>query len=176
MSQPATIPNDPTRSYPQLVSAYGFLPNLFQAQSDIPNAIKAEQRLIETVVVCPNRLSRNQKDAILNGVATVRGSDYCRALFGQSLTAMPDRNSALFAFSLKLVKYGPWVSENDVLGLKNCGFDEKAVLEAIATTAIGVMLCTVADGRRPRLDTELGSPAPTELLNIPEPLDWPKRS
>jgi len=75
MSQPATIPNGPPRSYPQLVAAYGFLPNLFQVQSAIPDAIEAEQRLIETVVVCPNRLSRNQKDAILIGVATIpRGS------------------------------------------------------------------------------------------------------
>src|SRR3974390_1098974 len=176
MSQPATISNDPSRSYPQLVAAYGFLPNLFQVQSAIPDAIEAEQRLIETVLVCQNRLSRNQKDAILNGVATVCGSDYCRALFGHSLTAIPDHNSVLFDFSLKLVKHGPWVSESDVLGLKNCGFDEKAFLEAIATTGIGVMLCTVADGLQPRLDSELGSPAPAEPLNIPEPLDWPKRS
>jgi RNA polymerase sigma-70 factor (ECF subfamily) len=176
MSQSFITASDLSKSYPQLVAAYGFLPNLFQVQSAIPDAIEAEQRLIETVVARPNRLSRNQKDAILNGVATVRGSDYCRALFGRSLTAIPDRNSALFAFSLKLVKHGTWVSESDVLGLKNCGFDEKAVLEAIATTGIGVMLCTVADGLQPRLDTGLGSPAPAEPLIIPEPLDWPKRS
>ena len=110
MSQSATISNDPPRSYPQLVAAYGFLPNLFRAQSAIPRAIEAEQRLIDTVVVRQGRLSRNQKDAILNGVATVRGSDYCRALFGHSLAAVPDRNSALFDFSLKLAKHGPWVS------------------------------------------------------------------
>ena len=82
MSQSATIFNDPPRSYPQLIATYGFLPNLFRAQSTIPRAIEAEERLIDTVVVCQGRLSRGHKDAILNGVATVRGSDYCRALFG----------------------------------------------------------------------------------------------
>ena len=176
MSQSATISDDPPRSYPQLIATYGFLPNLFRAQSAIPDAIEAEQRLIDTVVVRQGRLSRNQKDAILNGVATVLGSDYCRALFGHDFSAVPDRNSVLLDFSLKLAKHGPWVSGRDVLTLKSSGFDEKAALEAIVTTGIGVMFCTVADGLRPLLDTELRSPAPAELLNVPEPLDWPKPS
>jgi RNA polymerase sigma-70 factor (ECF subfamily) len=176
MSQSATIFNDPPSSYPQLIATYGFLPNLFRAQSTIPRAVEAEERLIDTVVVRQGRLSRDQKDAILNGVAIVWGSDYCRALFGHSLAAVPDRNFALFNFSLKLAKHGPWVSGRDVLTLKNSGFDERVILEAIVTTGVGLMLCTLADGLRPRLDTELRSPAPAELLNVPDPLDWPKAS
>jgi len=175
MSQPATISNDPAGSCPQLVAAYGFLPNLFRAQSALPDAIEAEQRLIDAVVVRHNGLTRNQKGAILNGVATVRGSDYCRALFGHSFAAEPDHSSALLDFSLKLAKHGPWVAKSDLLRLKSSGFDEKAVLEAIVTTGIGVMLCTVADGLGPRLDPQLKS-APAEALNVPEPLDWPKPS
>ena len=138
MSQPATISNESSRSYPQLIAAYGFVPNLFQAQSAIPQAIEAEQQLIDTAVVRQGRLSRSQKDAILNAVATVRCCDYCRALFGHSLAALPDRNSGLFDFSLKLAKHGPWVSERDVLTLKHSGFDERAILEAIVTTGVGV--------------------------------------
>ena len=176
MNQPATISNDPSSSYPQLVAVYGFLPNLFQLQSAIPHAIEAEQRLIEAVVVGQNRLSREQKDAILNGVATVLGSDYCRALFRHDPSAVPDCNPVLFDFSLKLAKHGPWVSRSDILTLKNSGFDEMAILETIATTGIGVMFCTLADGLRPLLDTELGPPAQAERLNVPEPLDWPKPS
>jgi RNA polymerase sigma-70 factor, ECF subfamily len=176
MSQPATISNEPSRSYPQLVAAYGFVPNLFQAQSAIPQAIEAEQQLINIVVVRQGRLSRGQKDAILNAVATIRGCDYCRALFGYSLAALPDRISGLFDFSLKLAKHGPWISERDVLTLKDSGFDERAILEAIVTTGVGLMLCTLADGLGPRLDTELRSPAPADLLNVPDPLDWPKAS
>jgi len=176
MSQSATIFNDPPGSYPQLVALHGFLPNLFRAQSAIPRAIEAEERLIDTVVVRQGRLSRDQKDAILNGVATVRGSDYCRALFGPSLAAVPDRNFALFDFSLKLAKHGPWVSGNDLLTLKNSGFDERAILEAIVTTGVGLMLCTLAEGLRPPLDTELRSPGPAELLPVPDPLDWPNAS
>ncbi|MGC2195115.1 MAG: sigma-70 family RNA polymerase sigma factor [Terriglobales bacterium] len=176
MNESATIFNDQPRSYPQLIATYGFLPNVFRAQSVIPRAIEAEQRLIETVVVRRGSLSRDQKDAILIGVATVRASDYCRALFRHSLGAVPDRNSALFDFCLKLAKHGPWVSGRDVLTIKDSGFDERAILEAIVTTGVGLMLCTLADGLRPRLDTELKSPAPAELLHVPDPLDWPKAS
>jgi len=176
MNQSATISNDPARSYPQLVAAYGFLPNLFRAQSAIPHAIEAEQGFIDSVLVRQSRLSRNQKDAILSGVATVRGSDYCRALFGRSFATMPGHSSALLDFSLKLAKHGPWVSESDLLRLKSSKFDGKAILEAIVTTGIGVMFCTLAEGLHPLLDTELGAPAPAELLNVPEPLDWPKPS
>ena len=176
MNQSSTTSDDLPKSHPQLVAVYGFLPNLFRVQSAIPHAIEAEQGLIDTVLVRQGRLSRNQKDAILNGVATVRGSDYCRALFGHSLAAVPDHSSALLDFCLKLARHGPWVSESDLLILKSSGFDETAVLEVIVTTGIGVMFCTVADGLRPRLDTELRSSAPAQPLNVPEPLDWPKRS
>src|SRR5271166_5613939 len=176
MNQSSTTSNDLPKSHPQLVAVYGFLPNLFRVQSAIPHAIEAEQGLIDTVLVRQGRLSRNQKDAILNGVATVRGSDYCRALFGLSLAAVPGQSSALLDFSLKLAKHGPWVSESDLLTLKSSGFDESAVLEAIVTTGIGVMFCTLADGLRPLLDPELKPPAPAEVLNIPEPLGWPKPS
>ena len=176
MSQSATIFNGPPRSYPQLIATYGFLPNLFQAQSAIPQAIEAEQQLINTVLVRQSRLARSQKDAILSAVATARSCDYCRALFGHSLAALPDHNSGLFDFTLKLAKHGPWVSERDVLTLKHSGFDERAILEAIVTTGVGLMLCTLADGLRPPLDSELKSPAPAELLNISDQLDWPKAS
>ncbi len=174
MSQFPTISSDLPRSYPQLVAVYGFLPNLFRAQSALPRAVEAEHQLIDAVVVRQGRLSRDQKDAILKGVARVRDNDYCGALFGHALSAVPDCNSALFDFSLKLAKHGPWVSKHDVMTLKNSGFDETAILEAVVTTGIGHMLCTLADGLNPRLDAELRSPTPGELLNIPEPLSWPE--
>jgi RNA polymerase sigma-70 factor, ECF subfamily len=176
MSQSSPISNDLPGSHPQLVAVYGFLPNLFRVQGAIPHAIEAELRLIDTIVVRRGQLSRNQKDAILNAVATVRGSDYCRALFGHCLVAVPDCNSALLNFSLKLAKHGPWVSGQDVFTLKKAGFAERAILEAIVTTSLGLMLCTVAEGLRPRLDSEMRSPARAELLNVPEPLDWSKPS
>lgn len=174
MRQPATISNDPMRPYPRMIAAYGFLPNLFRVQSALPGVIEAEQQLIEAVVVRPGRFSRTEKEAILNSVATVRGSDYCRALFGHSLAAAPDRNTVLSDFSLKLAKHGSWVSGRDIEALREAAFDDTAILEAVATTAVAVMLCTLADGLRPPLDTDLRSPGSYESPKIPEPLDWPE--
>ncbi len=171
-----TTSSKASRSYPQLVAMYGFVPNLFLAQSLLPQAIEAEQRLIDTVLVHQIRLSRNQKDAILQGVAAVRQSDYCRTLFAQALPAFPGRNSGLFKFSFKLAKHGPWISGRDVEALKNSGFDEMAILEAVVTTGLGLMLCTLADGLRPQPDPELGSPALREAPYVQEPADWPKTS
>ncbi len=181
MSRFATTINDPLRSYPQLIAMYGVLPNLFRAQSVLPRAIEAEQRLIDAVLVQQRRLSRNQKDTILSGVATVRGSDYCRALFAQGVPVLPDRNSAVFDFSLRdfslrLAKHGPRVSAHDVEALKSSGFDEQAILEAVATTSLGLMLCTLADGLRPHPDPKLASPSPGEVLNVSEPTSWTKAS
>jgi RNA polymerase sigma-70 factor, ECF subfamily len=181
MSRFATTINDPLRSYPQLIAVYGVLPNLFRAQSVLPRAIEAEQRLIDAVLVQQRRLSRNQKDTILSGVATARGSDYCRALFAPGVPVLPDRNSAVFDFSLRdfslrLAKHGPRVPAHDVEALKSSGFDEQAILEAVATTSLGLMLCTLADGLRPHPDPKLASPAPGEVLNVSEPTDWPKAS
>ncbi len=162
--------------YPNLVAAYGFLPNLFLAQSVLPHAVEAEQQLIEAVLVRQGRLSREEKDAILHSVATVRGSDYCRMLFGQGLPAIPDRNSLLIDFSLKLARYGPRISGPDVVTLQNSGFDESAILETIVTTGVGLMLCTLADGLQPALDAGLGSLAHSKFLNVSEPPDWPQDS
>src|SRR5258707_12415864 len=142
MSQSSTISHEQPRSNLQLVAVYGFLPNLFRVQSVIPHAIEAEQRLIDTVVVRQGRLSRDQKDAILNGVATVRGNEYCRALFGHTLATLPNGNSALVDFSIKIAKHCPWVSAHDLLTLRNSGFDERAILEAIVTTGVGLLLFT----------------------------------
>src|SRR5207253_1352356 len=108
-------------------AVYGFLPNLFRVQSAMPRAIQAEQQLIDTAVVREGRLSRTQKDAILNAVASVRGNHYCQALFGLSFAGVPDHKFALFDFSLKLAKHGPWISGCDILTLKNSGADDRAI-------------------------------------------------
>jgi RNA polymerase sigma-70 factor, ECF subfamily len=174
MSQPATISKDPVRSYPQLIAAFGFLPNLFRAQNALPRVIEAEQQLINAVVIRPGRLSRTEKGAILNSVAKGWGSDYCRALFGHSFAAVPDGNTVLSDFSLKLAKQGAWVSGRDIEALRKAAFDDTAILEAVATTAVAVMLCTLADGLRPPLDTNLRSAGLDEPPKIPKPLDWPE--
>lgn len=157
--------------HPQLVAVYGFVPNLFHAQSQLPRAIKAEERLVDAVVVCKNRLSRHQKESVLCGVASIRENDYCRALFGSTPPATSPEDSALLQFTLKLARYGAFVSGNDVELLRGAGFDDAAILEAVVTIALGQMLCTLAEGLRPALDPGLAPPPPANFPELHQSLE-----
>jgi RNA polymerase sigma-70 factor, ECF subfamily len=178
MSETVAARNEPSGRYGVLIAAYGFVPNLFSAQSGLPRAIEGEERLIDAVVMQENRLSRRQKEAILLCVANVRESDYCRALYGRAVPALSANDSALLKFAVKLARHTPWFSGNDVEMLRGCGFEDAAILEAVATTALGQMLCTLADGLRPvpdqSFDVDEGFIAivSSELPPPVEPSDW----
>jgi RNA polymerase sigma-70 factor (ECF subfamily) len=172
MSGTLAARNEPLGQDGGLVAAYGFVPNLFRAQSQLPLVIEAEERLIDAVVMCDNRLSRRQKEAILLCVANVRENDYCRALYGRALPTLSADDSVVLKFTVKLAKHTPWFSGNDVEVLKGCGFDDAAILETVATTALGQMLCTLADGLRPAPDAGLTSAISDECPPLPEPFDW----
>jgi len=60
--------NEPLRSHRKLVAAYGFVPNLFRAQSELGRATEAEERLINAVVVRENGLNRRQKESHFHGL------------------------------------------------------------------------------------------------------------
>ena len=55
---------------------------------------------------------------------------------------------------LKLACHGPWISAQDVEVLAQAGFDDLAILEAVATSALGQMLCTLAAALQPPPDPE----------------------
>jgi len=156
----------------RLVAAYGFVPNLFRAQGELPRAIEAEERLIDAVVVREDRLSRQQKQSVLRGVASVWDNDYCLALYGNAPSVVFAQDSALLKFAVKLAKRAPWVSGNDMAALGESGLDDVAILEAIATTAIGQMLCTLADGLRPELDRGLTPSPGSQTPKLEESFDW----
>jgi RNA polymerase sigma-70 factor, ECF subfamily len=176
MSDTLATSNEPSGRSDRLIAAYGFVPNLFRAQSELPRAVEAEERLIDAVVIRENRLSRDQKEAILQGVASVRENDYCRALYERGLPVLSADDSVVVKFALKLAKHTPWFSRNDVEVLKKCGFDDAAILEAVATTALGQMLCTLAAGLHPDPDRSpsegLTSAISGEFPPIPEHFDW----
>jgi RNA polymerase sigma-70 factor (ECF subfamily) len=155
-----------------LLNAYGFVPNLFRAQGQLPLAIEAEAHLLTAVVIRENSLSRGQKQGILFGVADPRSNDYCRALHGGAQVGRSGDDAALLDFAAKLARHTPWFSRNDVELLKGYGFDDASVLEVVATTALGQMLCTLAEGLHPALDPGLTSEAPVEFRGAHEHLNW----
>ena len=156
----------------KLAAVYGFVPNLFLCQTQLPQVIEAEERLINAVVVRGSEMSRSNKEAILRCVADVQKNDYCRALYGNALPAASVGDSALFTFAIKLARFTPWFSKSDISALKECGFSDESVLEAVATIALGHMLCTLADGLFPASDPRLTLASSAQFPSVPEPTAW----
>lgn len=156
----------------ELIDSYGFAPNLFRVQDRLPRAVAVELQLIAAVVLAEGRVTRRQKEGLLHAMAGVRKSDYCLALYAQTPPGVDGESRALLTFALKLACYGPWISAKDVEGLAHAGFDDQAILEGVATAALGQMLCILADALQPSRDPErLESPS-VEFERPAEPGEW----
>jgi RNA polymerase sigma-70 factor, ECF subfamily len=155
-----------------LLAAYGFVPNLFRVQSQLPLAIEAEENLLNAVVIRENRLSRRQKETILLCVADVRKSEYCRTLYGSALPGQSSHDSAVLMFAIKLATHMPWFARDDVEMLRRRGFDDGAILEIVTTIALGQMFCTLANGLTPAPDPGLTPGASVQFPRVPESFDW----
>src|SRR2546422_589151 len=105
MGETLAARNEPLGQHGGLVAAYGFVPNLFRAQSQLPLVVEAEERLIDAIVIRENRLSREQKEAILLCVADARENDYCRALYGRAVPGASVGDSAVLKFAVKLARH-----------------------------------------------------------------------
>jgi RNA polymerase sigma-70 factor (ECF subfamily) len=170
MSDPLATRNELIDSYGRLVAGYGFAANLFGAQSELPRVIEAEERLIEAIVVRESALTRPQKESLLQGVATVWDNTYCLALHGQPAPVVSEQDSALLKFARKLARCAPFFSGNDVEAIRKAGFDEQAILEAVAIIALGQLLCTLGDGLCPAADSG-ASAATNQAEDLPQSFD-----
>src|SRR6266704_2560826 len=163
---------EPIGPYRGLVEAYGFVPNLFTLQKELPRVIEGEQRLIHAIVLREGRLSRQLKDSLFRTVASARSSDYCRALHAQKRHRDDEQNPALLAFAHKLANYAACVCKHDIVALRAVGFDDSIILECILTVALGQLLCTLANALRPNLDAGLPALPSIESSRLPEPAEW----
>jgi RNA polymerase sigma-70 factor, ECF subfamily len=158
--------NAASPAYSASVEPYAFVPRVFAAQQALPKAIQAEQRLIEAIAAQEGGLSRRHKDRLFWTVASVWGHD-CRRVTGPDTSCDETRNdSALVAFAQKLARYALLVSKHDVEDLKRAGFDDREILEAVQTIALGQMLCTLANALCPDDERQPASemaPAPFSL-------------
>lgn len=171
MSASSPILNDLETSR-ELTRLYGFVPNLFRVQGDLPRAVAIEAQLIATIALSEGRLTRPQKEGQLHAVAGGRQSDYCLALYAQIPPADDSESRALVNFALKLACYSPWISAKDVEVLARAGFDDQGILEAVATSALGQMLCTLAAAFQPSHDPERPQSTPVKFEKPAEPGEW----
>ena len=117
-----TEPNpDPSGA---LAAAYGFMPNLFEAQTVLPAAIQAESGLITAIGLASPNLARAEKNAIVAAVGAAHGNRYVSALYRKDDQA--EINQSVAKFGAKLASYGPYFSKNDVESLRAGGLRECA--------------------------------------------------
>jgi RNA polymerase sigma-70 factor, ECF subfamily len=152
---------------------FGFVPNLFHAQTALPRVIEAEAGIAATVLLKQAALSRIQKEHILLRVAAAHHNTYCVTAHHHMLRSLGVPESqlnqimidhhranisaadvALLDFALMLGKHSPWISREDIVRLRNHGFTDESVLEAILVTGLTNFLCTLSVGVGPAPDFE----------------------
>jgi RNA polymerase sigma-70 factor (ECF subfamily) len=157
---------------------FGFIPNLFRAQTLLPRVIEAEAGIAAAVLLKEQALSRIQKECMLLALAAAHRNTYCVTAHYQMLRLLgvPERqldriitdyrqadlspaDTALLDLALKLGKHGPWVSRDDVTGPFALGFTDESMLEAVLITGLTNFLCTLATG--------LGATPDFEPMQIP---------
>ena len=151
--------------------ALGFTPNLLHAQSSLPRLIEAQSKLENGVRFNAGAISRIQKERILLSIAADRQDAYCVAMDNRVLSTLgvPDEQIddllndfpsadlsaaelASLQFCLKLARDAPSIQLEDVEELRAHGFDDEAILESVALTALAIYRCTLSAGLGPELD------------------------
>ena len=85
-----TVPRD-EESFPPFAffkERFGFIPNIFRAQTLRPDAVQVEANTIETVLLTEDILSRVQKEYILLAVSAAYLNTYCVAVHCEMLRGL----------------------------------------------------------------------------------------
>jgi RNA polymerase sigma-70 factor, ECF subfamily len=110
---------------------FGFVPELFRAQTLRPDVLEAEVEFIRAVLLSEGRLTLVQKEYILKG---------------ERPTALSEADGALLDFVAKLAEQ-PWtVGIEDIDLLRRQRFTDEQLLEAVAATALANFLGTLQFG------------------------------
>jgi RNA polymerase sigma-70 factor (ECF subfamily) len=161
---------------------FGFIPNLFRAQSLLPRVIEVQAHIAGTVLLKEKSLSRVQKEQILLTVAAADRNIYCVTQHGQILRSLgipapqleqllsdhrraglSAADTALLDFALKLGRNAPSLDREDIEALRARGFGDESILEAVLVTALTRFLCTLSVGLAPESDFEAWKLPPTAI-------------
>jgi len=150
-----------------------FVPNFMKAQSGSEVVLQATMGILKQVLLT-GELSRIVKEMILVAISRSRGCNYCAAthlacckmlgLDEENLNALaenidkvlPERMQALIDFVVKSANTPIEVQEADFVKLKEFGFKNSEIIEAVAMTGLSVYLNVIADTLKVELDVELG--------------------
>ena len=151
----------------------GFIPNLLRAQTRLPRVIEAQASLEGAIRLTEGTISRIQKERILLSVAAARNDTYCvnvdskvssslgmsqcqidALLSGGRGAALPAADVAMLDFCLKLSRSAPSIVSEDIERLREHGFVDESIIEAVVTTGLAVYRCTLSVGLAPEPDFE----------------------
>ena len=153
----------PFPPFDALRESFGFLPNMFRAQTLLPRVIGAETGLAASVLWNDQALSRIQKESIALIVAAAYGNTYCFTQHHQRLLSLgllehqldqmvkdyrqaglsrPD--AGLLDFALKLAVSAPWLSGEDIRILRDLSVTDESILEAILVISLTNFFCTLS--------------------------------
>jgi len=144
---------------------FGFIPNIFRAQTLRPDVVEAEANAVGTILLTQDVLSRFQKECILLVVSALNLNTYCVAVhcemlrnlgvppeksdqiaLDHSLADLSDTDKALLDCALKLAKRPAGFCADDIELLRTCGLTDEQILEAIVMTALSNFLNTLQMG------------------------------
>ena len=144
---------------------FGFVPNIFRAQTLRPDVVEAEAGAIRTVLLTEDILTRVQKEFILLAVSAANRNTYFVAVHSEMLRALgvpagdsdqivADHRSSrlsgadkvLLDFALKLVLRPLDMGPGNIELLRRHAFTEEQILEAGVMTALTGFLNTLQMG------------------------------
>lgn len=128
---------------------FGFIPNIFRAQTLRPDVVEAEAFTVGAVLLTDDILSRVKKEHILLAISAANLNTYCVAVHCElrrnrgipadtsdqiavdhHYSDLTPADKALLDFALTVARRSP-VGLNDVDGLRAHGFTDHQILEAV---------------------------------------------
>ena len=149
-----------------LIDLFGFVPNLIQLQSWLPQIAAAETSLVEAVLAPEDHLSQIQKHGLLLSLGAANCNSYLVALHGEILNLMgtapkqieailDDLDQAEIPVAEKLLHHelrklaltpGARQHGPDLHALRSSGLSEAQIAEGIAVVAMANFFSTVQSG------------------------------
>src|SRR5262249_12922747 len=144
---------------------FGFVPNIFRAQTLRPDVVEAEAFTVGTVLLTDDILSRERKEFILLVISAANLNTYCVAVHCEMLRGLGlpqdvsdqiavDHHKAdlshadkvLLDAALKVARRFPAFGSDDVKELRTHGFTDQQILEAVVMASLTNFLNTLQFG------------------------------
>lgn len=184
--------NDDSPSLAIFKRHFGFVPRIFRAQMKRPDLVDSQTRLIDILLFQKGALTRIQKEFILLAISGANNNSYFPALhsktleflgvkppqseqitFDYRLANLSEADSALLDFSLKLASQPNGITATDVDLLRDAGFNDEQILEAVLMAGLTNLLNSVQMGLGVEPDFKPRLTFPLKEVNLPADSERP---